>query len=68
MEGNILKVTEIILQDPSKYLTLDFMTFLLLKLMDTGRHKEVSKILLDPRISVTLYPDLWEVFIERKCR
>ena len=24
--------------------------------------------MLDPRVSVTLYPDLWMVYIERMCR
>lgn len=54
--------------DPSKYLTLDFMNFLLARLMDNKREKEAEKILLDPRISVTLYPDIWNVYIERQCK
>lgn len=68
LEDCILKVTNTILIDPSKYLTLDFMSYLMLKLIDTNRTMHVETILLDPRISVTLYPDLWTIYIERYCK
>ena len=68
LENCILKITNTVLMDPSKYLTLDFMNFLITRLMDTKRDQEAENILLDPRISVTLYPDLWSLYIERQCK
>jgi hypothetical protein len=59
-----MKVSKTILIDPTKYLTLDFVSFLLKRLVGSGREKEASDILLDPRVSVNLYPDLWNVYFE----
>jgi len=56
------------MSDPSKYLTLDFMIYLIRRLMDLGRDLEVNGILLDPKISVNLYPDLWNYYIEKQCQ
>ena len=44
------------------------MNFLINKLMDTNRHAQVKQILLDPRISVTHYPEIWSQYIERQCK
>lgn len=51
------------------YLTLNFVTFLVSKLMDLGKMSEVEPILLDHRISITQYPlDLWSLYITRMCQ
>ena len=68
LEDSILSVTKSVLQDPGKYLTYDFMVYLLNRLMAAGREIEAERILLDPRISVTLYPELWSHYIEIKCQ
>lgn len=64
-----MRITKSVLADPSKYLTLDFVEFLITRFMDTGRQQEADKILLDPRISVHMYPlDLWGIFIQKMCK
>jgi hypothetical protein len=40
------------------------MVYLLNRLIGSGRELEAEKILLDPRISVALYPELWSHYIE----
>lgn len=54
--------------DPTKYLTLDFVSFLLKRLLESGRIKEANNILLDPRVSVNLYPDVWPIYFETQIR
>jgi len=64
-----MRITRSIMLDPSKYLTLGFIKYLIKRLLDSGKDSEVQKILLDPRISVSLYPgDLWSLYIEIKCK
>ena len=65
----IMRITKSVLADPSKYLTLDFVEFLITRFMDGGKHEEADKIMLDPRISVHMYPlDLWGMFIQKLCK
>jgi hypothetical protein len=59
-----MNVSKTILIDPTKYLTLDFVSYLLKRFLESGREKEARDILLDPRVSVNLYPDLWDVYFE----
>ena len=65
LEEFILKITKSILQDPTKYLTFDFMVFLINRLMDSGREIEAENILLDPKISVNIFPELWTYYIDK---
>lgn len=64
LEESIVKVAKTVLVDPSKYLTFDFVSFLLKRLIESGKNNEAERMLLDPRISVTLYSDLWNVYFE----
>ncbi len=56
------------LVDPSKYLTLDFVNYLINRLLESKRDKEAEKILLDTRVSVNLYPEAWNLYIERQIK
>jgi len=62
-----LKITRSVIADPNKYHTYDFMSYLMRRLIDGKRESEAESILLDPKISVTLYPELWTYYIERQC-
>ena len=43
------------------------MTYLINRLMDTGKVNEAEQILLDPRVSITLYPlELWSIYLARQ--
>lgn len=67
LEECILKITRSVIADPNKYLTYDFMSYLMRRLIDGKRESEAESILLDPKISVSLYPELWTYYIERQC-
>ena len=63
-----MAIVDSLLKDPSKYVTLSFMVFVLNWLLEAGKDKEAERILLDHRISVTLYPnDLWSLYITKMC-
>jgi hypothetical protein len=37
--------------------------------MDSGKQEEADKIMLDPKISIQMYPlDLWGMFISKLCK
>ena len=69
MQESITRITKSILAEPSKYLTLDFVEFLISRFMDSGKQEEADKIMLDPKISIQMYPlDLWGMFISKLCK
>lgn len=68
LEESILTITRSVMQDPGKYLTYDFMVYLINRLINSGRETEAERILLDTRIGVTLYPELWSHYIETQCK
>lgn len=58
-----------VMEDPSKYVTLDFMMFLIKKYLSLGMAAQAEQILLDPKISVNLFPyDLFAVYFDYKVR
>ncbi len=54
-----MKIIKALFKDPSKYLAYDFMSYLMRKLIDMKKDDEVKGILLDPKLSINLYPELW---------
>ncbi len=52
-EDLVIRITEGVIQDPTKYITSDFITFLLQRLMsEPGREKIVEKLMLNTRLSI----------------
>ena len=52
LENCIIKITKAVIADPNKYMTLDFVIYLVRNLLESGNSGEVEKLLLDTRISV----------------
>ena len=52
-EDLVIRITEGVIQDPTKYITADFITFLLQRLMsEAGREAIVEKLMLNTRLSI----------------
>jgi hypothetical protein len=51
-EECIVRITEEVMRDPSNYVGQEFIRYILTRFLDTGREKEVEKIMLNTKISI----------------
>ncbi|CDW74579.1 UNKNOWN [Stylonychia lemnae] len=68
IEKAIINLTKSVLNDPGKYLTQDFVVFLIDRFIQSGKFEEAEKILLDTRLSIQMYPELWKHFIDSQSK
>lgn len=54
--------------DHSNYLPQEFAIYLVQKYVTLGKGQMAEAILLDPRISVNHFPDLWKLYIDLQCK
>jgi hypothetical protein len=63
----LIQIVRLLTNDTSKQLSLDFVRFIIRGYLEHKIEKEVEATLLNPRLSLTLYPgDLWQLYIENK--
>ena len=62
----VIRITEGVIADPTKYITAEFIRFLLQRLMAEphGREGIVDKIMLNTKLSIQSYQDeMWDMYI-----
>ena len=61
----VIRVTEEVIKDPTKYMSAEFIKFLLQRFMNTeGREQVVRKLMLNTKLSIQMFPDeMWDLYI-----
>jgi len=64
-EEVVIRVTEEVIKDPTKYMSAEFIKFLLQRFMNTeGREQMVRKLMLNTKLSIQMFPDeMWDLYI-----
>ena len=64
-EEVIIRITEEVIKDPTKYMSAEFINFLLQRFMNTeGREQMVRKLMLNTKLSIQMFPDeMWDLYI-----
>eukprot|EP00347_Sterkiella_histriomuscorum_P001488 403371843 len=65
---SIIQITHTVLLDCNNYVTLDFMIFIIRRLLENGRQDEVEKILMNQKLSEQQYPDIWTYYIQSQAK
>jgi hypothetical protein len=60
-----IRITEEVIKDPTKYMSAEFIKFLLQRFMNTeGREQMVTKLMLNTKLSINMFPDeMWDLYI-----
>lgn len=58
-------MTEEVIKDPTKYMSGEFITFLLQRFMNNeGREQMVRKLMLNTKLSIQMFPnEMWDLYI-----
>ena len=64
-EEVVIRITEEVIKDPTKYMSAEFIKFLLQRFMNTeGREQMVRKLMLNTKLSIQMFPDeMWDLYI-----